>query len=495
MAMARRMVGAVLAACAILAGCADAKKADAVAPPRATDPIAIPATESSIAADVGIDLADIERELERSIPRRLWAINRQDMQCVPSKKVDLKLFSVKSPTIKCDVTGEVLRGKIRVSGRGRDLIATVPIRGTLVARDIGGILKSETASGTANVVLDLKLDLSPDWTLRADAKLNYAWAKEPGINFLGQRIRLTSAADKELQPLVGQVERTLERQLARTPIRAAAERGWKEAHTVLELNADNPSVWARLVPRQFRFGGYRVEGKRVTLSLGLDGQIETIVGHKPEAASPGPLPALGRLEGERNAATLSIPVAADYAVLEPVIAKALAKRAQRPFAVRDFGTVKVNFQKVQVYGASGNRIAVGVTFDAKSNLKLLDKADGTIWLIARPVNQPNSREIAFTDAAITGQTDIVGGDLLLAFANDPEFKRTITEALKQNFENDFTKLRSKIDLAVQRRTDGPLSYEVKIDRLETGQIVAHGQGLFLPVEMHAAIRADLVRIK
>lgn len=489
------MIAAAAAALFLLSGCGMAADPAATAPPRATDAITMPAEPSSIAVDLAVDLDAIERELERSIPRQLWRINEQDAACVPPKQVDLGLVTVKSPTITCDIAGQATRGRLRLSGRGRDLIITMPVRATIAARDVAGVLKGETATGAANVVLKLTLDLTPDWQMTAKADLDYRWAKEPGIDFLGRRIRFASAADKELRPLIRQIERELARELARTPIRPAAERGWKAAHTVLELNARNPEVWARLTPHRFLYGGYNVTGRQLTLSLGLDGQVETLVGRKPSPADPAPLPPLARLEGKRNEATLYIPVAADYAVLEPVIAKALAKRAARPFKLRDYGSVTAQFEKIEAYGTSGNRIAVGVTFAATSDLALIDKARGTIWLVARPVNQPDSREISFDDVAITGDTSTVSGDLLLALANTPDFRTAISTALRQNFENDFNKLRAKIDQAVAQRVDGPVAYRVAIDQMTTGQIEAHGQGLFLPVAMHAAITAELTGVK
>ena len=484
-----------VAAVLLLGACSVVSDEPAIAPPRATDTIQIPAAPSTIAVDLAVELGTIERALERNIPRQLWTINEQDAACVPPQQVDLGLVTVKSPTITCDISGKATRGRLRLSGRGRDLIITMPVRATITAGDVGGVLKGETATGAANVVLGVTLDLTPDWQMTAKADVDYRWAEEPGIDFLGQRIRFASAADKELRPLIRQIERELARELARTPIRPAAERGWKAAHAVLELNARNPEVWARLTPQRFLYGGYNVSGRRLTLSLGLDGQVETLVGRKPTPAEPAPLPPLARLEGKRNEATLDIPVVADYAVLEPVIAKALTKRAARPFKVRDFGTVTAQFEKIEAYGTTGNRIALGVTFAATSDLAVMDKARGTIWLVARPVNQPNSREVSFDDMVITGDTGTVGGDLLLALANTTDFRAAISAALRQNFENDFSKLRAKIDEAVAQRVDGPVAYRVVIDQITTGQIAAHGEGLFLPVTMHAAITAELTGLK
>jgi hypothetical protein len=188
-------------------------------------------------------------------------------------------------------------------------------------------------------------------------------------------------------------------------------------------------------------------------------------------------------------------VVADYAVLEPVIAKALAKRAARPFEIENYGSVTAIFGKITVYGTPTGRIAVGADFEATSDLPLVSAASGAIWLAARPVNQPGSREVRFADITISGDTDLVGEPLLLALANSPEFQDTISDALMQNFENDFSKLTAKIERAIARRQDGPLDYSVTIESIETGVITAHGQGLYLPVQMTARASGRLLRVK
>ncbi|MCZ8135680.1 MAG: DUF4403 family protein [Porphyrobacter sp.] len=491
--MALRRSAFLLGLLLALLGCAEAASAPA-APPRADDPITFPQEASVVAVDLGIDLAGLERELEADIPRQLWSIYRKGQLCVPSRKVDLAVFKVKTPKIKCDIQGTVRRGKVRLVGRGRELVLRMPITATLVARDIGGILKRETATAALDLRLGMTFDLARDWRLRGQVAVDYAWSRQPGIDFLGRRIVLTEEADEKLAPLKARIAARLERALAEVNVRAAAERGWRAAHTVIELNRENPAVWGRIMPQRFHYGGYRITGQRMVLSLGLEGQLETFVGTRPAAPEPGPLPPVEQLDMKGGEAILRVPVVADYAVLEPVLAQALAKRAGRPFVLGEYGTVKARFSDVVVYGTSANRIAVGVTFDASSDLALWKRAKGRLWLTGRPVNAPNSRAVAFAEVAIAGETDMIGEELLLALANSGEFKGIITEALAQNFERDFASLKAKIDRAVARRQDGPVDYSVRIDRISTGRLHAHGQGLYLPVELRARIDAKLVKM-
>ena len=493
-AVRRAMTALAAASLILLVGCGASDDAASVAPPRGDDPIVFPQQASQIAVDLKLDLAELERTLERELPRELWQIDRPGSECVASKKVDLALFKVKSPKIECHIVGKVTRGRLRLSGKGEVLTVNLPVKGTLAARDVAGMFKGETGTGAAEVALSLRLDLTPDWKLASTAKLDYRWTREPGIDFLGRRITFTSEADRELRPVKREVERIVARELARLPVKATAQDGWTKAHGVFVLNRENPAVWGRMTPQQFRFGGYTVQGRELILRLGLDGLFESFVGIKPDAAAPAPLPPLARRDKAQAKSILHVPVVADYAVLEPVIAKALAKRAQRPFVIADYGSVTAQFDTITVYGTGEGRIAVGGEFTANSDLPVIEQAKGRIWLTARPVNTRGSRAVKFTEVRITGDTDIVGEEFLFALANSLDFQGAITDALAQNFEGDFTELRGKIDRALAKRKGRLADYSITIERVETGIITAHGQGLYLPVDITAQIDARLRRL-
>lgn len=494
-ALRRLPIANALAALLALAGCGDASGSANHVPPRATDAIAFPTTPSHVAVDLNVDLADLEAALEREVPRELWQIDQPDSECMSPKQVDLAVVTVKSPKIKCRITGTVTRGRMRLSGSGERLLVTVPVTGALAARDVAGIFKGETATGKAEVTLGITLDLKSDWQLAATTRLDYRWTREPGVDFLGQRITFTREADRELRPVKREVERIIARELARLPVKQTAAQGWRDGHDVFELNARNPAVWGRLTPLQFRYGGYAVKDRTMILRLGLDARFETYVGKQPEPASPGPLPPLAARKQNDTQSTLHVPVVADYAVLEPVIAKALTKRSQRPFSIDDYGTVTARFDDIKVYGTGKGRIAVGALFNARSSLPGIDKARGAIWLTARPINEPGSRTIRFVDVEISGDTDLTGEAFLFALANAPEFQDAIAAALTQNFERDFTTLHEKIDRALAHRNGRMTDYSIAIGTVETGVITAHGEGLYLPVDLTAQITARLKRLK
>jgi Domain of unknown function (DUF4403) len=198
-APSRIKIVAAAAALMVVSACGEPTKLGEMAPPRASDPIVFPKEPSRIAVDLDVDLAALEAALEREVPRELWRIDRPGSECMASRKVDLAIVSVKSPKIKCRIVGKVTRGPLRLSGSGEMLVVNLPVNGAIAARDVAGVLKGKTATGTAEVALKLRLDLTRDWRVAGTTKLDYRWTKEPGIDFMGQRINLTETADRHMQ--------------------------------------------------------------------------------------------------------------------------------------------------------------------------------------------------------------------------------------------------------------------------------------------------------
>jgi len=445
------------------------------APPRATDTISVPPQSSTIAVPIVARLDELSAALEREVPRQLWSIDQPGKDCLASKRVEVLGVKLKTPRVECRIVGDVVRGPIGLAGQGQDLVVTLPLHATVRVRDIAGVLKQETATGDAVVRAHVRLSLTPGWKPLARLDIQYDWTNEPGIDFLGQRITFTSKADAKLKGVIDKLERTLPSELDKLHLDREIGKAWASAFTSLELNHANPPVWMRIVPQDLRYGGYAVEGRRLVLRLGMRAQTETFVGDRPADPPVSPLPPLKRLDNVPGRMLFVIPVIADYRQLEPVIAKALAKRSARPFDVPGVGPVTARFGKVTCYGTNGGKVAVGVQFSA-------NEAHGTVWLTGTPVNAPNSREVHFADLAVSGVTDSTGTDVLLALANAPGLSQTIAGALAQNFENDYAKLMGKIDRALTEKRTGDFVIRARIDNVRTGQLKAAGQGLYLPVE-------------
>lgn len=450
-------------------------------PPRANDAIRIEPQASLLTVPIAADLSALGPTLESQIPRTLWSIDKTGLECMPSKKVKLAFVKVKTPTIRCDIVGAAKRGALRFTGSGKDIVFTMPITAQVQARDIGGVLKRETATARAEAHARVNLDLTHDWRLRGKVNITYRWIDSPHLEFLGRRIDLSEAADQKLAPVIADLERQLGAELAKIELRPKVEQAWKSAFTSLELNHRNPPVWMRITPQEVQYGGYTLADKSVQLRLGLKALTETFIGDRPADPPATALPRMRPLQADAGRVAFFIPVVADYRELEPVLMKALVKRQQRPFTIANIGAVQAEFRKVTIYGTTGGRIAVGVELSVWGTGGYLKKSSGTVWLTAKPANAPDSRMVEFTELHVSGGTDMVGSKLLLGFANGPELSATLAAALGQNFEKDYQELLGKIHRAIAEKRAGKLLIRAEITEAHTGTIRAAGQGLYLPV--------------
>ncbi|NIJ35767.1 hypothetical protein FHR22_000416 [Sphingopyxis panaciterrae] len=466
------------------------RKTEVEAPPRATDKAPSPTQKSLIAVPINASTASLKTALERAVPKTLWTINRHERACVKPQRV--KVFGKKvkvTPPISCTIVGQVTRGPLRLRGEGSEIVVDVPLHARISARDVGGVLKGETATGSAMAHARIRIDLTPDWRTQGKARIGYGWTNAPGIDFLGKRITFTDEADAKLKPVVRDVEREVNREIAKIDIRKQAAEVWRQSFTALELNRENPPVWMRVTPQRILYGGYRLDGQQMRLNLGLEAITETFVSGRPDDPEPTPLPRLVR-ETPKPHLDVRVPVIADYAQLEPVIHRALVKRSARPFDLPAIGPVMAKFGKITAYGAPDNRIAVGIDIEALAQGAKREPTRGRVWVTARPVNAPGSAEVRFIDLQVSGNTDGLKGDLLLGIAESEGFAPLIAGALTQNFTHDLEKLQGKIKRAIDQRREGAFVIRTRVDSFEIGEITAYGNGLYLPVRMIGGASVD-----
>ena len=475
----------LLVALLALSGCALFEQ-DVEPPPRSNEPIEIPEGFSVVAADIEIALGQIRRSLEGELPTHLWSINRPDAQCVGPKQTRIIGITLKSPTIRCDLTGQVTRGAIALRGRGDELIVTMPIHAEVTASNIAGIVKHETAKAQANVTARVRVSINPDWSAQGRVSIDYNWTQPPTIDLLGQKLTFANQADKRLKKLVRRLERTLEQEIARLDLRSQIEPVWERAFTVQSLNEKDPSVWLRLTPQALSYNGYSASQNSLLVKMRLDASTEVIVGEKPLAPEATTLPDQ-RLEAAPDAQlALTIPVIAQYSQLVPVIERALAKRAERVFVVPAMGDRMIEILSVNAYGTTDNRIAVGVEFEAWLPGERRDSARGVVWLTARPTNATNSRTVRFVDLEYQMETTRFTSNVLLEIAKMQDFSSAIEGALTQNFEDDYDGLLHKVDAEIAQRRLGDFIVTTQIDKVNTGVLMAYGEGLFLPVSANGA---------
>jgi hypothetical protein len=473
------MIGLFAASCALLAaGCSH--KVRSPAPPKVEGAPDFPLQTSTIVVPISASLDDIQRALEAQTPRRLWSIDKKLDKCVAAKRVNLGIAKVKVlPNLGCRVVGDVTRGRLVLGGSGDRLTITMPIHATIAANNVGGMV-SKTATGDAVVHAVARLSIGGNWSPTAKVQIAYDWTTPPGVDFLGQRIEFASKADARLKPMIASLERSLPRELAKLNLRARLAGAWKQGFTSIMLNRERPPAWMRVTPKRLGFGGYHIDKRNLVLVLAADALTETFVGDRPVDPIATPLPPPAPAIGKRGL-NFFIPVLADYAQLEPVVSRALLKRAQKGITLAGIGAVDVEFGKVTVYATTGGHLAVGIVAKAKAKASSMLSTKGEVWLTAIPYNVPNSQLVRVRDLTIVTDTDSQVTNLLIALFKDGSIRDSIAQGLSHDFAPDYARVLASARKAIGAKREGDFLLSADVTHVENGTLAVTGKGLFMPV--------------
>lgn len=464
----------------LLAACGRAGTGGNSAPPQVTTPADLPGETSTIVVPVAASLDQLQRTLDAELPRRLWRIDQRVERCVPAQRVDLGIAKVKVlGDLGCRVVGQVVRGPVRLSGSGDRLRITMPVRATITAQKVGGLV-SKTATGAAQVHAVARLSMNGDWQPAAKVDIDYDWTEAPGMDFLGQRITFVDKADERLKPVVAQLERTLPRELARLRLRNQLAQVWAKAFTSINLNRDRPPAWMRVTPQRLGFGGYRIDGRTLTATLFAEALTQTYVGDRPADPSPIPLPPPAARIGSQGL-RFFIPVVADYRQLEPVVLRALRKLDAKGIVLPQIGRVDARFDRVTVYATTADHLAIGVKVAARARDNPVLAASGTVWLTAIPYNEPDTQRVQARDVAIAADTDSRIANLLVALFTDADVRGSIQAGLTHDFVGDYNKVLRAARRALDDRRQGDFLLDADITRVRNGALAVTGEGLFMPV--------------
>lgn len=486
---------------ALLAAC---NRGDGAAPPRVNDSAEVPILTSRLLVPIKADLSQLEAHLNREIPTTLYSIDQEENVCIPSARVNLCLRHARpcrgeecrnvpcrvgrrdvaiTPTLRCRIVGTVTRERIRLTANGDVIHLRMPVAAEVHAKNVGNIL-SQSADARAEVRARIRLGMTPQWQPTAKVEIDYDWTERPGIALLGRRITFAGRADPRLATLIQQIEASVPGHLRQLGARQRLEEIWSKGFTSIELNRQNPPIWMRVTPQRLSYGGYHANRRDLTLRVQLEAGVETFIGDRPADPPVTPLPNSGQIGGPTGFRVMA-PVIADYAQLEPVLEKALAKLAADPIPVPAIGQVHASFGAPTIYATEGGRLAIGLPIKVKSAARRIPRS-GKVWLTGIPWNEPNSPVIKVRDLQIAGRTDSFSTDILLAVAQSPAVVAQIENALTQNFANDLAKLKVKIDKALTDKRVGDFVLNVELTELSYGVVKPLGQGAYLPVEASGA---------
>jgi len=475
-----------------LAGCRNEIALEA--PPRDAAELEIPDMQSRLAVPVTIPLETIRSMIAREVPRRLYDIDETRDNCAPTERVRVLGRDVRvTPRVSCRIVGSVRRGDLTLRGDGRNLVLRMPVSAEVSARDIGGVLSGETATGNATLEAVVRVDIRRDWSPDVQIDLRYNWSRPPGVDFLGQRITFMQEADQRLRPIMTRIEREIERELERVNLRAQVEELWEQAFTVKSLNRENPPAWLYLQPLKVGIANISTTRSNLVLNLAMEANTRTYLGERPDAPLPTSLPPNEAPDGA-DRLDVFLPVLSEYALLEPIVLRELRKLDERGIVLPGIGRVQGEFEAVEIYPTHDGRIAVGIDLvmtPLEGAASRYGTVAGELWLTGKVEGDYDSQQISVAQLQVYGDTDRLASDLLLSFARSPELDARLEAALQENFDREYARVLEVAGAALEEVRIGDFVLVAEIDNVNHGQIRAAAQGLYLPIALQGNARIAL----
>ena len=420
---------------------------DAEEPKAETPPLPpLKAQQSKITLPVSIPIDAVRDILEQTVPREQTgreAYKERIDILIGSTSVDIRIdWKVNRTDFEVAGDNDTLRVKAGVSGQ-----ATVraKYKGPSASADI-------TLQGTAS--LDARPRLDSKWHLTTpelsmDIRLNRAKVKVGPVS-----VSVRGKIRPKLNSFAKEQRDKIKRRIAEDgSLRTAAKENWEKFCRSVSLGSDT-GLWLEIKPVAARTAQPRISNENISLQLGLDAETRVVTKEtNPDCPFPEELfieaPQLGYIE-------IVLPVEIDYLTLETAL--------ENEIVGKTFGkdiSVRVETVSVRPHGGSlllkvevAVQVADGGWFDSR--------AEGTLYLLARPQLVADSQMITLTDV----QLDTASRDVLVAIigeAVEPLLLRAVEGQTTLDLEPKYREIRDRANAALKAFSSDDLAVDGEIE--------------------------------
>ncbi len=353
----------LLTACSLFA-CAAARPLTAERPKAEAFRTALKMEPSTLNIPVETTTDDLARLLNRSVRTELY----------------------KGSTGTRGVTADVVRSEpIVVTAADDYLFITLPV--TLLLSY--GMF--ETPTIPLRMKFRVKATITPDWRLHADISyqgLSDLLAEDVRIGLFSFNPRsivedVTRPVQKVLSDLIAQKINDA------FPLKKEIAKIWNEVQKPLLLDKDY-SAWLTLTPQDVMLYPLSARNNRVRLSVGIRTYAELVVGPEPPPRPLRPLPDLTQAAAFDKSFRIALNADLFYKELRGIASTRLLNRTF------DSDGKSIRIKELDLYG-NGDRLVV--------KLETLGALEGTFYLTARPVFNPQTNMFSVQDVDFDMQTE------------------------------------------------------------------------------------------
>lgn len=270
---------------------------------------------SSLSMPIAVSLAKLERLANERLPSRLATIRENDRVCVESKWLKTRipftgewLKTKVTPAIKCDIVGYVdRRGNLSVSGNEHSITISIPLHASISARDIGGVIASETATADVTIFVTGTPGLDSDWNPVLELETDFRWDNRPTLELFGfVDVTIGSKVEPRLRERLERLEDEVGEMLPALGVRERVAKAWREIQDPVRLS-ESPEAYLLFRPARVGFSGIQIAENRLRTYVGVEGNTNVVIGPKP-SVEPVQLQPVELIDGADPGFSLNVPV-------------------------------------------------------------------------------------------------------------------------------------------------------------------------------------------
>ncbi|MEM6930888.1 MAG: DUF4403 family protein [Myxococcota bacterium] len=443
-------------------------------PPRVVPTlIDAPADPSTVVVPLSLPLADLERILHGELPMTL--LDKADEPLKKDGEDSKWLF---------DVTIERL---------GRPQVTSLPDGRVRLALPLGANARVHKAdrkgipiTAGMTITADVDLGMTSNWALDPELELGYDWLDEPKVKIAGIKFNLRKKIDKRLEEKIPEIEDAVESALRDSDkLRTKLEEVWAKLGEPQRTKGDPPG-WFAVRPEAVYLSRLRADRTNLNLTVGLKGIAAMGLGEAPEI-EPVPLPPVARPPQEQGL-RLPLDVGISWDELSRLASDQMDERRDQPLIVEGV-ELALALADVRIY-PSEDRLAVGLRYQSDGELW---SSDGTAWLLAEPIVDPETRKLRLDRFDYTVDT----WDISLDVANADPVRDGIRDAIGEYLAFDYGE---RIDDALAKANerlselalpDGGGVVRARLDDVEIGGVAMLEDALVIRTIVSGEARVDL----